>query len=147
MCTLEPRAQDHSAFKNGFRLDRDLSSCVFIMSKKTLNSVLLKYWNSHKDKSLSTIRQCFSCLLKWGDFKNMQKYFLQSPSSSLSNVVKCWKDFFGYFNTLETHIDHALMLKISNIIFLIAFYGFCLWSLFDFSNCRIDIFGYNISTV
>ena len=29
---------------------------------------------------------------------------LQSPHQvDMKNVVKCWKDFFGYFNALETH--------------------------------------------
>ena len=25
----------------------------------------------------------------------------------MKNIVKCYKDFFGYFNTLETHSDKS----------------------------------------
>ena len=29
-------------------------------------------------------------------------YFF-NPVQPMKNIVECWKDFFGYFNTLETH--------------------------------------------
>ena len=139
MCTLEPRIQDQSSFQNGFRLD-----CVFILSKKTLNSVLLEYWNSQK--SLSTIRQCVSCLLNEGiTYKNMQKYFFKS-SSSIRHEKHC-QILERLFWLFQYSRNTQSCTNTENILFLIAFYGFCLWSLFDFSNCRIDIFGYNISTV
>ena len=32
--------------------------------------------------------------------------FLESPHQvDMKNVVKCYKDFFGYFNALKTHCD------------------------------------------
>ena len=43
----------------------------------------------------------------------MQKMFFSPHQVDIKNVVKCWKDFFGYFNTLETHIGHVKMLKTS----------------------------------
>ena len=40
---------------------------------------------------------------------NVDFFFLQSPYQvDMKNIVKCWKDFFGYFNALETHSEKRI---------------------------------------
>ena len=36
--------------------------------------------------------------------------FFQSTQVGMNNVVKCYKDFFGYFNALKTHSVMQLFL-------------------------------------
>ena len=39
------------------------------------------------------------------------RIFSIHSSSRHENVVKCYKDFFGYFNALKTHCDQAISLE------------------------------------
>ena len=59
---------------------------------------------------------CISKRLMWIISKNHREIFfcifLQSPHQvDMKNAVKCWKDFFGYFNALETHSDNCFWRK------------------------------------
>ena len=38
------------------------------------------------------------------------------------NVLKCQKEFFAYFNALETRGDHSISLKISILTFQLVIY-------------------------
>ena len=85
--------------------------------------MLLEYWNSQK--SHSTIQQCFSCLLNEGITKICKNIFcFPHHQVDIKTSVKCWRDFFGYFNTLERHSGHAQMLKISYFWLLFMDFAF-----------------------
>ena len=60
---------------------------------------------------LSGLSMCISKRIKWIKKKATMKknffaFFFQSTHQvGMKNVVKRYKDFFGYFNALETHFD------------------------------------------
>ena len=37
--------------------------------------------------------------------KNFCIFFQSTHEVGMKNIVKCYKDFFGYFNALKTHCD------------------------------------------
>ena len=42
--------------------------------------------------------------------KNTVKFCIPFQSThqvDMKNIVKCWKDFFGYFNALEVHSEQS----------------------------------------
>ena len=54
------------------------------------------------------------------DFKKafFSKFFLSTHQVGMKNVVKCYKEFFGYFNALKTHCEWLNKVKIFvNIVF------------------------------
>ena len=36
----------------------------------------------------------------------------------MKNIIKCWKDFFGYFNALETHSNQIYLATLTQASFL-----------------------------
>ena len=72
------------------------------------NKFFLEHWNSQK--SLCNIQHRFLYLLdEWIEkiciFSFSWWLFFKSTFCDIKNVVECYKDFFGYFNVLETHSD------------------------------------------
>ena len=70
-----------------------------------LMSGLKKYAKIFSD--LSGLSICISKWIKWIFKKATEKFFLHvfsiHSSSRHKNVVECYKDFFDYFNPLETY--------------------------------------------
>ena len=42
-------------------------------------------------------------------------FFQSTHQVGMKNVVKCYKDFFGYFNALKTHGVGLVLIKINTV--------------------------------
>ena len=76
-----------------------------------------KYFQIYRGLSI-----CISKRIKLIKKESHSDFFFQSIHQvGMKNVVKCYKDFFGYFNTLKTHGDISnkfIEMKISENVWL-----------------------------